>query len=147
MYVKPEYPIVINEAIERLKVSEQFAFSLIRLGSGPDEGYLEIAITKEQRVLDNWAHVFNTTDDPRFRLSNMAEVIDTFEALRFDARAVMTLDVFNLLIGDDIKVLRFVDADGQFIARGNGMIILFHVTTDWNHLSESMGNHVSLSVN
>lgn len=146
MHMKPDYPIALNEAIERLKVSDQFALNLIRIGGEPEDGYLEIAMTKEQRVLDNWAGVFAADSDPRYHPSSMTEVIDSFEALRFDARAVLSLDEFKVLTGD-IKVLRFADADNQFIANGNGMTILFHITTDWETLRETMGHHVSLSVN
>lgn len=144
---RDEYHTLIDNAIEQLKTVETFGLTLINLANR-DDGYLEIAISKEERRMTAWHDIFHSgRPDARYCASTMEEVAATFESLRFDAQYLMTLEQFTLLLGNNFRVKKFADADNQFIGMSDDRLVLFHISDDWEHVHETVGHHVSLVIN
>lgn len=144
---RDEYHTLIDNTIEQLKTVETFALALINLVN-KDTGYLEIAISKEKHRMADWHDLFHSSrPDARYCASTMEEVAATFESLRFDAQYLMTLEQFTLLLGNNFRVKKFADTDNQFIGMSDDRLVFFHISNDWGHVRETVGQHVSLTIN
>lgn len=147
MKTREEYHVLINEAIQRLETGELTSVMLLNV-SNPAGGYLEVAVTREKHRMDNWHGIFHSgKPDTRYCDSTMAEVAASFESLRFDTQNLMALEEFTALLGDNFRVKKFVDKDHQFIGMSDDRLVLFHISDDWSHVRETVGQHVSLAIN
>jgi hypothetical protein len=147
MKTREEYHVLINEAIQRLETGDTTSMILLNI-SNPEGGFLEIAVTQEQHRMDGWHGVFHSgKPDARYCDSTMEEVAATFESIRFDAQNLMALEEFTALMGKNFRVKKFVDKDHQFIGMSDDRLVLFHVSDDWEHVRETVGQHVSLAIN
>jgi hypothetical protein len=146
MVHRDQYHVLINEAIERLKTEETFGMSLLNI-SNPEGGYLEIAISKEAHRLENWHGVFHGEHDPRYCASTIEELAESFESIHFDTQALMSIEQFSTLMGNNFSVKKFVDVEHQFIGMSDDRLVLFHISNDWGHVRDTVGQHVSLALN
>lgn len=146
MIHRDQYHVLLNEAIERLKTEDTFGMNLLNI-TNPSGGYLEIAITKELHRLDGWRGVFQGGPDARYCASTIEEVTESFESIRFDAKALMGLEQFTELLGKNFSVKKFVDVEHQFIGMSDDRLVLFHISNDWSHVRDTVGQHVSLALN
>lgn len=146
MIHRDQYHVLLNDAIERLKTEETFGMNLLNI-TNPSGGYLEIAITKEAHRLDGWRGVFQGGPDARYCASTIEEVVESFESIRFDAKALMELEQFTQLMGKNFSVKKFVDVEHQFIGMSDDRLVLFHISNDWGHVRDTVGQHVSLALN
>lgn len=141
------YPTLVTNAIEQLKSGETFSMLLLNIGN-PSGGFLEIAITREQHRMDGWHGVFHGGQpDPRYCDSTVEAVAASFDAIRFDTKKLMALEEFSTLMGNNFRVKKFIDAENQFIGMSDDRIVLFHISDDWSHVRETIGQHVSLVIN
>lgn len=146
MIHRDQYHVLLDEAIERLKTEDTFGMNLLNIINSSG-GYLEIAITKELHRLDGWRGVFNGRPDARYCDSTIEEVAESFESIRFDAKALMELEQFTELLGKNFSVKKFVDVEHQFIGMSDDRLVLFHISNDWSHVRDTVGQHVSLALN
>jgi hypothetical protein len=146
MVQQDQYPVLVAEAIEQLKTEDKFGMSLLNI-SNPKGGYLEIAITKERHRMEGWHAVFHGGPDPRYCDSTLEEVAASFDSVRFDTKNLMAVEQFTTLMGNNFHVKKFVDVEHQFIGMSDDRLVLFHISNDWGHVRDTVGQHVSLAIN
>lgn len=132
-----KYNDIVLDGIRKLSTGNGFTLHLLNAALPSEDGFFEIAISKEEAHVLHW----NGSIPPWYVPSSVEEAIHTFDALGFAATELMTLDSFKEIVGD-ARIVRCTEVKAQFMAIAEDRVALFHINYSWDSLEECHGSYL-----
>jgi hypothetical protein len=132
------YIEVVEEGVEKLRTGGKYSLHLLNVNLPAEKGFFEIGISKEEGHVQGW----NGPLQPWYETSSLDEIMQTFDDLGFAASQLMAFERFKDLLGEVVRVVRNTEETAQFMLIAKDRIVLFHINTDWDSISEFYGTYV-----